>query len=142
MAAASSNRVMWPRALREEVGRIESRVEGLQSMLGAAHAESERQASAAAAQGRMRVGGINHRHGIKIVLQHPEQWECICRESGNLGLFNEAYRMSGRFTRGFQLSSVQIDSLTSGQRMQTHLGSFNFQDTSFKLGEHPFTNIH
>lgn len=56
MAAASSNRMMWPRALREEVGRIESRVEGLQAMLGAAQAESERQAAAGAAQGRMRVG--------------------------------------------------------------------------------------
>lgn len=57
MAAASCNRIMWPRALREEVGRIEARVEGLQAMLGSAQAESERQAAAGAAQGRMRVGG-------------------------------------------------------------------------------------
>ncbi|MEW5306301.1 MAG: hypothetical protein WDW36_008773 [Sanguina aurantia] len=78
MAAACHSRAMWPRALREEVGRVEARLEGLQAMLGAAQAESERQAEAAAAQGRMRVDCQRRcteleERGLRLERQHAEE---------------------------------------------------------------------
>ncbi|MEW5315728.1 MAG: hypothetical protein WDW38_007135 [Sanguina aurantia] len=108
MAAACHSRAMWPRALREEVGRVEARLEGLQAMLGAAQAESERQAEAAAAQGRMRVRAWP---GVTPPFSHTRgSVDCQrrCTELEERGLRLEAARGGGSSSRhGVMEDSVQ-----------------------------------